>query len=319
MESVFDRVVVREEEAAAQAKKGWFGRKSQPKQQSISRPPTANSFPSWKSKTAGGATNGATSAATAGTVSAATAATTTAAQPAGAVDDDLPAREDHPVAGSSSAAAATTSSAPQDDTAAKPVVPLRAGFDFNAIQDVIERERDGAPPARVDTHVVPKLSSEPLERSQSTFPYHEAEQDIGATFGRLPAAEPGRRASWSEPALDEDDEGPRTARPFASPPAMSFAGSDGNLWPAPPPPDSKWTPPAVDRWSPGTSAPRWTPPSSDSLAFGGLGGAVTSSSRWTPPSNESLSFGGPDGSIATSSSAKQKKPGQWAADPNPWG
>ncbi|KAH7104858.1 DUF726-domain-containing protein [Auriculariales sp. MPI-PUGE-AT-0066] len=323
VEDILDQIALRNEEVeAAKQKKGWFSRKTKPKTQSISRPPTANSFPSWKGKH--GATSSAVSTVAVTGVGAAAAAS------ASGGDDDLPQREDHPVAGSSSKsivpvpASGQSTAAPQaapgaaTSQEAKSVVPLKAGFDFRAIHGVLETQREPAASsssAVAIPSVLPKIVAAPIERSQSTFPYNEVEQDAGSGGGgmaRSASLEPGRRASWSQPSADEDEEDePKTARPLGSQ-AMSFVATDGTIWPAPSTTEAKWTPtsttepkwtpPAADtRWTPPATDMRWTPPATDA--------------RWTPPSTETLSFGGPDGSITLPPVPPKK---QWTPD-NPWG
>lgn len=299
-----DRIVVREEEVLEQ-KKGFrlFGRKakSKGKQASVSRPPSAASFPSWKA----GKPGVAASSSAASMASVATSATAVAAVD----DDDLPAREEHPVAGSSTAGVtpvpskevpASSATSPAEEDPPTPKVPLRAGFDFGAMKDVIDRERGDVPandgtPLELPRHLVAAT----LERTQaSMYPADTASDDITAGFSRPLTLEPGRRASWSHSSVEEEEErAPETARPVPAP-AISFAATDGTIWP-----------------TPSTTEPRWSPygtgvtPPSDPYA-----------SR-NPFTASTISFGGADGSVTTvttaAAGAAQPKKTAWSPS-NPW-
>ncbi|EJD54437.1 DUF726-domain-containing protein [Auricularia subglabra TFB-10046 SS5] len=306
-----DRVVIREEEEQEQ-KKGFrlFGRKSKPKakQQSISRPPSAASFPSWR-----GAKGNVAASSSGGSLAASSSAGSVASATAAAVavvpeDDELPAREAHPVAGSS--AAATTATAPSTPIATPaaeeppptPKVPLRAGFDFGAIHNMLDNEREERPvpsSSGIPLDSPQKLAADTLERAQSSiYPADEASDDITTGFSRQLKLEPGRRASWSHSSADaDDDDGPETARPAA----ISFADTDGTIWPAP-----------------STTEPRW--------GSSGSGSSTTAApsdpyAQRNPFAASTLSFGGVDGTITTSTTldtSVPKKTTAWTPS-NPWG
>lgn len=290
-----DRVVVREEEEIEQ-KKGFrlFGRKTKPKakQGSASRPPSASSFPSLQKKDAV-VTNSAASTAVVG-----------GAAGAGAVlieDEDLPAREEYPVAGSSMAAAAplspkdTTTSIlpPVEEEPPTPKVPLRAGFNFSAIHDILDRERGNAPATDGTPLELPRsLVASTLERTQSSmYPSDIASDDITAGFSRSLTLEPGRRASWSHMSQDDDDDAPETARPGLAP-GNRFSSTEETAWSVPTTAESRWSP------------------------YG-----TASTGLKDPFAASTISFGGTDGTITATTPAfnvSEPKKSAWSPS-NPWG
>ncbi|KZT27619.1 DUF726-domain-containing protein [Neolentinus lepideus HHB14362 ss-1] len=288
-----ERVVIREEEA--DKKKGWFSRnKKTPTShaQNVSRPPSATSFGSFQKKSS-----------------------TEKSRSSG--DDDLPPRE-----GSMSEKSATSPPpytekeplpAPNPEvTAPDPhLPPLRAGFNFDAIKEVISKSELDPEETRVqqpNPFQVPPIpppsyrsASTPLPESRSPTstpmtkpalpsPLHEefvppvlpkkvpSRSDLTSSFQRSASLNDAHDAPE-----DEDDVTSSSymhAAQFSqhAAPALSFGAEDGSIWNLEP-----------------------NPPSEAMLGYRGFGSvsyAGTSSTSYNPMSSStSLAFGRNDASI----------------------
>lgn len=262
------------------AKKGWFSKKAKEptRPQSVSRPPTASTF----SKHAG-----------ASTVS---------------VDDDLPPRVGTPL-GASASTPSVPKSPTKDDVDSK--IPIHAGFDFNAIKDVLGKAELNPEELKIpedNRFEIPAIPP-PTNRSESAPPQQQT-----------PPAETADRPPFEPPSPTRTDLAGAFARSMS---VNDLDDSDSDTDEPPPPPDK---PPAFI--SPG------------SLSFGDSSGSVWSPAGTTPPrdvlafgnpfapvshADTGLSFGGADGSITTPpadpwsipSDLGKKKSSTFNA--NPWG
>lgn len=299
-----DRIVVREEDEPK--KKGWFSRKKPaPSPQKASRPPSATSRTS-KTKTQ---------------------------------NDDLPPRTEKISTDSSSSAASGTVTPTSEASESTPHLPLHAGFDFNAIKDMLGKaeldpeelqmpvpNRFHAPPIppptqrsasaprpHSDDPETPTISRPSFDLSFSSDAGPSTRGDLSTAFSRSMSVSDihDRETDVSGSAYADQE----TPRPPAAVPTLSFA-SDASLW----------TPPS-DPFLESPLAPNET------LSFGAAGGSIASfgsSFGYTPPPSQNpfasssvLSFGGPDGSITAPSSldpwgvqSTEKK--KSAFNSNPW-
>ena len=304
--------------------KGWFGRKknSVTPQRKVSRPPSASSFTPYRRKSQAPEVN--------------------------ATDDDLPPREELPERTGSPESpppqtekGKETQEAIDDSGGAKdstPTVSLHAGFDFEAIKDVLRESKDsegGKPstlsPSPVPEHMVPPAS--PIPRSGSAPPYtythpspshsqlsqsftrgSDADNDgvsgaLTPTFSRSLSL-----ADTSSSGIKNDFTSPNTLGPEtpmksplpSSSPSLSFGGRGGSIWQAPP----------SDIYQSGATA---SIPSLSPLGEGranGSYGYLSSSPTINPfVSQSSLSFGGPGGTIDYVPSTTIVPPSNNEADP----
>ena len=228
--------------------KGWFGRKknSVTPSQKVSRPPSGSSFTPYKRKSL--------------------------VPEVGATDDSLPPREElpdrigspRPLSPSAEKGIETEETAGGDDVESAPTIPLHAGFDFEAIKDVLResKETDGGKVSAVSLnpipeHMIPPAS--PITRSGSAPPHtsmhrpplqsqlshnltgddageNRVSDDLTPAFSRslslvdTPAA--GRNNDFTSV---DDTLGPEVSMnyPFpSSSPQLSFGGYDGSIWQA---------------------------------------------------------------------------------------
>lgn len=312
-----DRIVVREEEEPK--KRGWFTRKKKPSVaiQSVSRPPSAASFPSHHRRTSSQST----------------------------FDDELPPREpSHPAVvptdvhtpGNSAAGTPSTEEPPTDPaTPDEPQLPKTAGFDLAAIKEAIgnaarnPEELKMPAPNRFPVPPIPP----PTQRSESAPPPIPEELAVPSPISRSPsnshdtpvAGPSSSRSDLSSTLsrslslndmrgqMDEDEDvtsfnerTPSTTQPFRAPsPSLTFGSSDGSFWPAEP---DRLTPLAGDDFGAFSQS---SLNASRPTAFGSFNSL--SRPELPPTDSSGLSFGGADGSITfVQSPALRTEP------PDPW-
>lgn len=287
-------------------KKGWFGRKKTPvtPPQKVSRPPSASSFTPYRRKSQVPEVN--------------------------VTDDDLPPREELPKrTGSPEPLSPQTEKGKETQETADgngdakgptPTVPLHAGFDFEAIKDVLRENKggEGGKPSTfslnpVPEHMIPPAS--PITRSGSAPPYTSthppsSHSQLSQSFTRDDDADYDGVSDALTPAFsrslslsDTPSTGinnsftslnalgpdvPTKSPPSTNSPSLSFGGYDGSIWRAPP----------NDVYQSGAAA---STPSLSPLGDGRANGSYGYLS--SPPtinpfvSQSSLSFGGPEGTI----------------------
>ena len=286
--------------------KGWFGRKrnSVTPPQKVSRPPSASSFTPYKRKSQ--------------------------VPEVSVTDDDLPPREELPERTESpgSLPPQTEKGKEKQETPASngndkeptPTVPLHAGFDFEAIKDVLRESKDseGGKPSTfslgpVPEHMIPPAS--PVPRSGSAPPYtpmqpppphsqlsqnfsgDDSADDSGVSGVLTPAFSrslsladtPGARANKDFTLPNTlGPEIPTRSPPSSNSPSLSFGGYDGSIWQA--------SSNDVYQFGGIVSTPS-SSPSVEGRANGSYG--YLSSSPTINPffSRSSLPFGGPGGTI----------------------
>ena len=304
--------------------KGWFGRKKNPvtPQRKVSRPPSASSFTPYKRKSQVPEMN--------------------------VTDDDLPPREELPEQteppGSpppQTEKGKQTEETLGGDSDAKeptPTVPLHAGFDFEAIKDVLRESKDseGGKPSSfslgpVPEHMIPPAS--PIPRSGSAPPYtftrpppshsqlsqnitgDDSADDNCVSGGLTPAFSrslsladtPGAGTSKDFTSLNTLGPGIPTRSPLSSnSPSLSFGGYDGSIWQAP----------SNDVYQSGATI---STPSFSPLVEGranGSYGYLSSSPAINPfVSQSSMPFRGPGGTIDYVPSTSIVPPSNNEADP----
>lgn len=303
--------------------KGWFGRKknSVTPPQKVSRPPSGSSFTPYKRKSP--------------------------ISEVGTADDSLPPREESPErTGSPGLPSPPTEKGvvPQETTDGNgdvvehaPTAPLHAGFDFEAIKDVLResKETGGRKVSAVSLkpipeHMVPPAS--PITRSGSAPPYtsthpppshsqlshtftrggtgeDRVSDDLGLTptFSRSFSLVDTPTAGGNNDFTSVDNSlGPEVPEKFPLPsgsPQLSFGSYDGSIWQA--------SYAGVDQSEAATS-----------LSLLGEGrengsyGFLSSSPIINPSASQSsLSFGGPGGTIGYEPSTSIVLPPNHEADP----
>ncbi|KAJ7508433.1 hypothetical protein B0H11DRAFT_27890 [Mycena galericulata] len=255
-----DRIVEREEDKGA--KKGWFSKKTKepPRPQSVSRPPTTGTFSKH-------------------------------ARPSSVVpeDDDLPPRVGTPVG----AGASVPTSPAKDDAGSK--IPIHAGFDFNAMKDVLgkaelnpeelkipEDNRFEAPaippPTNRSESAPPQQQTPPAETDRPPLePPSPPRTDLTSAFARSMSV---NDIHDSDSDAEEAPLPPRKPPAYVSPGSLSFGDSSGSVWSA-----AEQDPPrdVLSFGSPFASA-------DTGLSFGGADGSITSgfspaADPWTIPSD----------------------------------
>ena len=284
--------------------KGWFGRKKPQvtPPQKVSRPPSASSFTPYRRKSQVPEVN--------------------------ATDDDLPPREEPPKRVGSPGSPPSqiekkeiqeTPDGNDDANQPAPTIPLHAGFDFAAIQDVLQESKgtDGGKPAAsllspVPEHMIPPAS--PITRSGSAPPYTstrppssysqlsrdstrgdaDEDEESGAltpTFSRSLSL-----ADTSSTARNDEFTSFNTLGPEVPPkpsfpsksPSLSFGGYDGSVWQAGP----------NDVHQLGAAGFTPSPSLLGEGRANGSYGYLSSSPTVNPFTAQSpLSFGGPGGTI----------------------
>jgi hypothetical protein len=223
-----------------------------------------------------------------------------------------------------SGAGGATPSGPSSPAKEDSKIPIHAGFDFNAIKDVLGkaelnpdelRIRDAEefevppipPPTNRSESAPPPQQTPPTEAQRPSFGPPSPEQgpsSMSATFSRSMSVNDVRD---DYPDSDPDDPPPPPEKPpvYTPAPTLSFADNTGSLWS----PDDRFEPRDVPAF--GYSAAQSANPFS----------------TYTPP-DTGLSFGGADGSITSTVSpladpwtiptelGKKKSP---AYNANPWG
>ena len=308
-----DREVVREGEE--KKKGGWFSRKKNTTQKTayVQRPPSSLNMPRKSSST---------------TISPDT--------------DDLPERLPHPA----QSAGGTPEESPSRDSLS---IPKHAGFDFKAIQEMLEKEGgrqkdelEGmapeiraavvppppVPPPASRTTSAPQLDSQPdipppsLPSSSRIAPpaFEPPTADLSQAFSRslsfdnanernLPPT-PSQELDIPQPNLDEFLT-PTGRFNFQPPPVpyVSFGSPDGAIWGSPPVPDGGFSSLSESK----------TSFNNGSTTFGAGNSSLSGTGPFTAPTG--ISFGGNDGSISmgdpwsSSSNSDTKKPSYIT---NPW-
>ncbi|KAH7911626.1 hypothetical protein BJ138DRAFT_1150194 [Hygrophoropsis aurantiaca] len=297
-----ERVVVREE-VNESGKKGWFSRKKKKSSlppSTASRPPSTASFGSSRRKTSSSTEK--------------------------VADDELPPRTT-----TSEAPVANTANTPSEllpNEVPLPDIPTHAGFDFNAIKELIgkaetnpeelqvpQSNRVQSPPkppisprAESSLPTVRRLSN---DETASNIPSPSTPDTLSASFGRSISLHDVHSTTSGELSLSGDDDSASAAEdpgysnappysfstaPRPPPPQLSFGGSDGSIW----------SPSLAENSSPSTFGNPFGQ-SRDMLDFGKPHrGSITPTSHSHNPfmahtatsaSSASLSFGGADGSI----------------------
>lgn len=221
-------------------KTGWFSRKSSTPTPRVSRPPSTTSYARKAQKSTSQTSN-----------------------------DDLPPRMEsrHSMASNSS----TSGQSEAGDS--KPHLPLHAGFDFNAIKEVLGKSELNPEELKIrdDKHFAAPFIPPPTQRSESAPPpayqlspntsipsrlsLDSSEENLGKprddlipTFSRSMSLDSGDNdynsdESTSYPPPRETPSGPSSFHtPQGSPrhgrgPTLSFAGNDGSLWASAPEPE----------------------------------------------------------------------------------
>ncbi|KAJ6601116.1 hypothetical protein DFH09DRAFT_1126907 [Mycena vulgaris] len=280
-----DRIVEREEDKGK--KKGWFSKKKEPTlPQSVSRPPSVSSF---TKHTHGSSVS---------------------------LDDDQPPRVGTPPVAGASAPSAPTS------PDANPKVPIHAGFDFNAIKDVLGKAElnpedlkipeenqfvapDIPPPTNRSESAPPRQQTPPADADRPPFnppSPSPSRADLSGTFSRSMSVN-----DIHDTDSDSDEPPPPPDKPpvYVSPGSLSFGDTSGSVW-SPTDPD---------------------PPRTGAIPAFGYAAAQNPFASYSP-ADTGLSFGGADGSITSgfapaadpwtipSDLGKKKSP---AFNANPWG
>ena len=303
--------------------KGWFGRKknSVTPPQKVSRPPSASSFTPYKRKSQLPEVN--------------------------VIDDDLPPREELPRRTGSPASSSPQTEKGKEtqettdgngDAEPTPTLPLHAGFDFEAIKNVLRESKDtgGAKSSALSLNPVPEhmiVPSSPITRSGSAPPYtsthtlpshshlsrnliRDDDTDGAGVSDALAPTHPRPFSLPGTPGTGQDNDftsyntlGPEvpTKSPLPSnSSSLSFGGYDGNIWQAP----------SNDVYQSGAAT------STPSLLLLGEGrtngshGYLSSSPTINPFMGQpSLSFGGPGGTIDCAPSISIVPPPNNEADP----
>ncbi|KAJ7146410.1 hypothetical protein C8R44DRAFT_690838 [Mycena epipterygia] len=263
-----DRIVEREEDKAK--KKGWFSKAKEPtRPQSVSRPPTASTF-SKHSR-----------------------------QSSAVVDDDLPPRVGTPLGTGTS----TPTSPTKDTSEVDSKIPIHAGFDFNAIKDVLGKAELNPDELkfREDNHFEAPPIPPPTNRSESAPPQQQtppAEADRPSFNPPSPPptdlSEPFARSMsvndiHDDTDSDADEPPPPPAKPpiYVSPSSLSFGDPSGSVWS---PPAERDIPAFGYAAAQNPFASSSYSPADTSLSFGSADGSITSSfspaaDPWTVPSD----------------------------------
>ena len=295
-----DRVVVKDDGKTQE--KGWFGRKRAPATppQKVSRPPSASSFTPYRRKSQVPEVN--------------------------VNDDDLPPREEltkrtvppasPPPQTENGKETRATPDGNGDAEDPTPTIPLHAGFDFEAIKDVLRETKDtegGKSTFSLDPvpeHLIPPAS--PIPRSGSAPPYTythptPSRSQLSQGFTRDEADNVSgvltpafsRSLSLSDtPSTGKNNEftsfdAPGPEVPAKSPlpsnsASLSFGGYDGSIWQAP----------QNDMYQSGAAASNPSLPPLENGRGAGSYGYLSSSPAIDPFDNQpSLSFGGSGGTI----------------------
>jgi len=296
-----DRVVVKDDGKTQE--KGWFGRRknSATPPQKVSRPPSASSFTPYRRKSQVPEMN--------------------------VNDDDLPPREEltkrtvppesPPPQAEKGKETQATPDGNEDAKDPTPTIPLHAGFDFEAIKDVLRETKDTEGGKSnfslnpVPEHMIPPAS--PIPRSGSAPPYtythptlsrsqlsqgfarDEADNVSGAltpAFSRSLslAGTPSTGKNNEFTSFDAPDSEVPAKSPLSSDSAsLSFGGYDGSIWQAP----SN----EVYHQSRAAASTPPLPPLGNGRGAGSYG-YLSSSPAIDPFDNQpSLSFGGSGGTI----------------------
>ncbi|KAK7063613.1 DUF726-domain-containing protein [Favolaschia claudopus] len=291
-----DRVVEREED---KAKKGWFSskKKESTRPENVSRPPSTV----WRHSKA-------------------------PANAAPTDDHDLPPRVDSP--------AATSSASPSKDaTDNETKIPIHAGFDFAAINDVLGKADLNPdelkipepnpfespvipPPTNRSESAPPQTQTPPVEtdRSRSFSPPPPSTSyysDLSSTFTRSLSVNDVRESDSDDTETDETDEPPPP--PPKKPPTYTYTQPSTLSFG-----DSVWAP-AVRDPPPSMSTPSMSSPASfgyrDRYPAATQNPFASSVASFNlPPSDAGLSFGGVDGSITRAGGGFSEAPGA----PDPW-
>ena len=302
--------------------KGWFGRKKTPvtPPQKISRPPSASSFTPYRRKSQVPEVN--------------------------ADDDDLPPREGSPKRTESPGSPLpqtekkeTQETPDGNDNAGQPppTIPLRAGFDFAAIKDVLQESNgtEGGKPAAsllspVPEHTMPPAS--PITRSGSAPPYtstrhppshsrlsrdftgDDADEDGGSgaltpTFSRSLSLADTPSSTRDDVFTSLNTLGPEVSTKSSLPsssPSLSFGGYDGSVWQAA----------QNDVHQSGAAGSTPSPSLLGERRANGSYGYLSPSPTVNPfVGRSSLSFGGPGGTIDPVPSASIVPSSNNEADP----
>ncbi|KAJ6479190.1 hypothetical protein C8R47DRAFT_609586 [Mycena vitilis] len=259
-----DRIVEREEDKGK--KKGWFSKKStEPaRPQSVSRPPSTFSKHSRPSSAP--------------------------------LDDELPPRVGSPLgAGPSKPSSPTAKDAPEG--ASK--IPIHAGFDFNAIKDVLGKAELNPEELKIPetNHFEAPVIPPPTNRSESAPPQQQtppavadhpppfdppspspSRADLSAAFARSMSVN-AVHDDTSDSDTDTDEPPPPPAKPplFVSPSALSFGDASGSVW-SPELPRSSASIPAF-----GYSAAQSSFVGDTGLSFGGADGSISGGFAAAPP------------------------------------
>ncbi|KAJ6541666.1 hypothetical protein B0H19DRAFT_1212823 [Mycena capillaripes] len=288
-----DRIVEREEDKGK--KKGWFSKnKETTRPESVSRPPSTLSKHTNSSSVS--------------------------------LNDDLPPRVDSPHAAGPSKPLSPTKDAA--DPANK--IPIHAGFDFDAIKDVLGKTELNPDELKIpeanqfEAPVIPPPTnrSESAPPQQQTPPATDADRppfsppspsraDLSGAFARSVSVNDVHDMHSDSSDTDTDEPPPPPAKPpaFISPSALSFGDASGSVW----------------------SPAEQEPSRSSSIPAFGYAAAAQSPFAAYAPADTGLSFGGADGSItsgfaspaadpwAIPSDLGKKKWTSTAFNSNPWG
>ncbi|KAI0964105.1 hypothetical protein AcW1_001004 [Taiwanofungus camphoratus] len=327
-----DRIVVREAEEDTK-RRGWFSRKKKPSTPTshVSRPPSVTSFPSHRKQRSSQSTS---------------------------PDENLPPREatsspvpapsskpEAPVAEASSIAPSAIN-APESDLSTS-VLPVHAGFNFDAIKEVISKAEMDPEEMKIPMpNQVPRLHiPEPSQRSESAplpAPLSSDTTPIGRFSFDLSTlndedehiAGPSSRGDLASRSLslnnfrqevtshNADIHSPAVEEPLSlgPPSTMSFGASNGSLWS----PEAELTPTygafgsyqvtsnrGVIRSSEPLSFGTGDGSSAGSFTFGGYGALSSHNPFESPSADASLAFGGADGSITFSPSPLNMERDPW--------
>ncbi|KAJ7726383.1 hypothetical protein B0H16DRAFT_1332189 [Mycena metata] len=300
-----DRIVEREEDK--NKKKGWFSSKKEPtRPQSVSRPPTASSFSKHS-------------------------------RASSVVDDDLPPRVSSPLgAGGSTPTPSSPTAKDPSDAASK--IPVHAGFDFNAIKDVLGKaelnpdelkipsenqfEAPAIPPPTNRSESAPPQQQTPPAADDDRPPFNPpspSHSELAGTFARSMSVNDVRHDDFEAEAESDTDSNDEPPPPPAKPPAYAYAPASASTL--------SFADASGSVWSPAEESPR---AAMRIPAFGYA--AATSQNPFTSPADTGLSFGGVDGSITAGGGFGSAAPDLWtipsdigkkkspaAFNSNPWG
>ncbi|KAJ7077587.1 hypothetical protein C8R43DRAFT_940244 [Mycena crocata] len=266
-----DRIVEREEDK--EKKKGWFS--SKPKEHSrtpsVSRPPSASSF----SKHTRGAPV--------------------------SQDDDLPPRVGTPLGAGTSTPTVPTS--PTKDASEATKVPIHAGFDFNAIKDVLGKaelnpdelkiREDNQfeapaipPPTNRSESAPPQQQTPPVDAHRPPFdPPSPSRTELSGAFARSMSV---NDVHESDSDSDEPPLPPDKPPAYTSPSTLSFGDPSGSVW-SPAEPDPPRAIPPFGYAAAQNPFASYSP-ADTGLSFGGADGIITSTfspaaDPWTIPSS----------------------------------